>query len=201
MNEREMSFFGQYRTLNIIMLWLFFITMMLLFVPFTDIAPVLAERVEENRQYLYIALIVCAANFAAQLISSFFMRLSSRHLQKRLDAQLKQSVSRLDFAERALLREFVLQRKSVLALPLDEPTVRSLVESGILKIMPLPPDENDKYKMAISKAARPYITYKAIGLSRGHMSEESISQIMAARPEYARVRAPMPRAYRGSRAA
>lgn len=98
MNESNVTFFGQYRTLNIVMLWLFFISLMLLAVPLTDIAPVLAERVERNRMYLYIALIVCAANFAAQLTSSFLCRISSKHLQKRLDSQLKQSVSRLDFA-------------------------------------------------------------------------------------------------------
>lgn len=95
----------------------------------------------------------------------------------------------------------MLQRKSVLSLPLEEPTVRSLIESGILKVLPLPPVSSGKYQMVISKLARAYITYKAIGQSRGHMSEEMISQIMAARPEYARVRQPMPRACRGSRAA
>ena len=38
----------------------------------------------------------------------------------------------------------------------------------------------------ISKEARPYITYKAIGLTLGKMSDEQVSQIMSARPEYAR---------------
>jgi hypothetical protein len=37
----------------------------------------------------------------------------------------------------------------------------------------------------IALPARPLITYKALGLSKGKMSEEQIEQIMSARPKFA----------------
>lgn len=39
--------------------------------------------------------------------------------------------------------------------------------------------------MMISLEARPYITYRVLGLSRSHMSEEDVAQIMSERPRFA----------------
>jgi len=39
--------------------------------------------------------------------------------------------------------------------------------------------------LMIALPARPLITYKALGLSKGKMSEEQIEQIMSARPKFA----------------
>ena len=36
----------------------------------------------------------------------------------------------LDFNEKAVLREFVLQRKSVINLPITEPAVKNLMDAG-----------------------------------------------------------------------
>ena len=55
--------------------------------------------------------------------------------------------------------------------------------------------------MIITKQARPFITYRAIGLTRSKMNDEMLEQIMNARPEFAREKKVMPRAYRGIRAA
>ena len=37
----------------------------------------------------------------------------------------------------------------------------------------------------IALPARPYITYRALGISKGKMSEEQIEQIMNSRPKFA----------------
>ena len=106
-----------------------------------------------------------------------------------IQEKVEKAVETLDFAERALLREYVLQRKSVLTLPVTEPTVRNLIDDGVLKIVNVVDDVTAKAQIIISKEARPYITYKAIGLTLGKMSEEQISQIMNSRPDYAREKA------------
>ncbi len=197
MNENNTSFFLQYRTLNLVMLWLTTLTALLLLVPLTDFAPSLAALIEGKETYLIFALIAGLSNFIAQFIGGLISRKAQRRRTALISAHLQQAVDSLDFAERALLREFVLQRKSVLTLPITEPTVRSLLDSGILKAVNVPTDEDNMYALAIAKAARPYITYRAIGLSRGRMSEEAISQIMAARPDYARPHRVIQHAYRG----
>lgn len=174
---------------------------MLLVLPLESISEELATQVEANKTYLYLALIVEVSNFISQAIISFIGSYLNRRNQKQETNAMKVTVDGLDFAERALLREYVLQRKSVLYLPEAEPTVRSLVESGILNVVGDPDETTNRVPMIITKKARPFISYRAIGLTRSKMNDEMLEQIMNARPEFAREKKVMPRAYRGVRAA
>lgn len=199
--DNNHSVFAANKTLNIIMLWLFCVTALLLILPLESISQELADQVAANRTYLYLALIVEASNFISQAIIAFMTSyLNRRSVQKEQDA-MKDTVDGLDFAERALLREYVLQRKTVLYLPENEPVVRSLYESGILNVVGDADETTSRVPMVITKQARPFITYRAIGLTRSKMNEEMLEQIMNDRPEYAREKKVMPRAYRGVRAA
>jgi hypothetical protein len=96
----------------------------------------------------------------------------------------------LDFNEKAVLREFVLQRKSVINLPITEPAVKNLMDAGVLTYAYGKParekeDENQIRALMIALPARPLLTYKVLGLSRGKMSDEQVEQIMNARPKFA----------------
>ena len=199
--ENSQSVFAANMTLNIVMLWLFCVTLLLLVLPLETISQELADQVAANRTYLYLALIVELSNFISQAIISFIGSYLNRRGQKKEQDAMKNVVSGLDFSERALLREFVLQRKSVLYLPESEPTVRSLVESGILNVVGDPDETTSRVPMVITKQARPFISYRAIGLTRSKMNDEMLEQIMNARPEFAREKKVMPRAYRGIKAA
>lgn len=185
---------------NRIITWLFLITLLLLICPFENISSTLATNVENGKSYLYLALIVEVSYFVSNFIVSLYYRKAEQRQKIKYDNAIREAVESLDFAERALLREFVIQRKSVLTLPIDEPTVKSLIDSRILKMVSSI-DNNYKVKVIINKDARQYITYKAIGLSRAKMSEELIAQIIKARPEFAYEKKAMPKAYRGTRAA
>ena len=94
----------------------------------------------------------------------------------------------LDFSERAILREFILQRKSVIKLPVTEPAVKNLLDAGVLTYaygQPFYEDDTQIKALMIALPARPHITYRAVGLSKGKMSDEQIEQIMSARPKFA----------------
>lgn len=198
--DNARSIFTANKAINIIMLWLFFVTFALLVLPLESIAPELAAQVEANKTYLYLAVIVELSNFISQAVISLISFAMSRRAIKQEQAFMQKTVDSLDFAERALLREFVLQRKAILYLPESEPTVRSLMDSGIITIVGDMDETNGRCPIAITKHARPYITYKAIGLTRGKMNDEMLEQIMNARPEFAREKKIMPRAYRGIKA-
>ena len=102
--------------------------------------------------------------------------------------KLQQMIRCLDFSERAVLREFVLQRKSVIKLPVTEPAVKNLLEAGVLTYaygQPFSEDDIMIKALMIALPARPLITYKALGLSKGKMSEEQIGQIISSRPKFA----------------
>ena len=187
-------------TLNIIMLWLFIVTAALLFLPWAKVSADIAARVAGSRLFLYFALLFEVSNFISQLLICVVSNLIARKTEQRRIQRLEESVDRLDFSERALLREFVLQRKSVLNLPLEEPTVRGLIDTGIMTVIGYE-DENGKTPVMISRQARPLISYKVLGLSKCGMSEEQISKIMDERPAYAKPVTVMPKSYRGSRLA
>lgn len=195
--ENQHSIFAANKTLNVIMLWLFCVTLALLVLPLESISPELAAQVAANKTYLYLALIVEVSNFLSQAIIGFLSSYFHKRTVQQEREEMKNTVAGLDFAERALLREFVLQRKSVLYLPESEPTVRSLLESGVLNVIADADEATGRAPVIITKKARPFITYRAIGLTRGKMNDEMLEQIMNARPDFAREKKPIPRAYRG----
>lgn len=199
--ESNHSVFNAKNPLNIIMLWLFCVTLLLLVLPLEKISLDLADQVAANKTYLYLALIVGASNFISQAVIALISSLINRSAVKKEQNEMQTTVDGLDFAERALLREFVLQRKSVLYLPENEPSVRSLIDSGVLNVVGDADEITSRSPIIITKQARPFITYRAIGLTRGKMNDEMLEQIMNARPEFARDKKIMPRAYRGIKAA
>lgn len=174
------------KLLNIAMLWLLILTLLMLFLPLESLSPELAAKIEGKKFYLYLALIIESSLFISRgLIALTSLIFTKTHVKKTENYMLK-TVSTLDFSEKALLREFVLQRRNVLELPLDEPTVNSLLDSGILTLTSNDTENDNKGLFIISKEARPFITYRSIGLSRSKMDDEQISQIMQSRPGFAR---------------
>ena len=174
------------RSINTIMMWLFCLTVLMLIMPWEQVSTEFASKIDANRIYLYFALIIEVSNILAQGCLTLVQAYSKKSYNKRLEELVQTTVNHFDFAEKALLREFVLQRKSVLNLPVTEPTVRNLIDGGVLKIVHITDAENKIAQVIISKVARPYITYKAIGLTLGKMTEEQISAIMTARHVYAK---------------
>ena len=150
------------KTINTVMMWLFCLTVLMLIVPWQAVSTEFADRIESNKIFLYFALIIEISNFISQAIFSVNTLLRRKNSVKRIQEKVEKAVETLDFAERALLREYVLQRKSVLTLPVTEPTVRNLIDDGVLKIVNVVDDVTAKAQIIISKEARPYITYKAI---------------------------------------
>ncbi len=182
-NENSMS---ALKIINTIMMWLFCLTVMMLVMPWEIVSTEFANHIETNKIVLYFALIIEISNFISQGVLTVTNALLNKKAHKKLQERIVSAVEGLDFAERALLREFVLQRKSVLTLPVNEPTVRNLIDDGVLRVVNSADENNYRADIIISKEARPYITYKAIGLTLGKMTEEQVTQIMNSRPEYAK---------------
>lgn len=172
--------------LNGIMLWVLVLSACLLVIPFESINLSLAGYISEVHSIIWLAFILSLSFFISRGILEIIGIVSRRFNAKIRHEQLFRSVTCLDFSEKALLREFILQRKSVLTLPVNEPCVNQLLTAGILTI---PKDANitaGKAPMMIALEARPFITYKAVGLTKNKMSEDQISQLMDARPRFAR---------------
>ncbi len=172
--------------LNSFLLWVLVGSLFLIITPFEVFNSDLASYIVKFKFVFWLTLIISSSNFISQGIIAICSYLYNRYDSKFKMKKITKMVSCLDFSERAVLREFVLQRKSVINLPLAEPTVKNLLNAGILSIAEDVVDLQGKTPLVINLDARPFITYKAVGLSRGKMSEEQIEQIMKARPKYAR---------------
>ncbi len=184
--EYETSSASALKLVNTMMMWLFCLTVLLLIIPWAEISLTFADNIEDNKILLYFALIIEISNFISQGLMYVVNAISTKKRIKKQKIKVSTAVENLDFAEKALLREYVLQRKSILNLPVLEPTVRNLIDEGVLKIINVTDEDVKTAQIIISREARPYITYKAIGLTLGKMTEDQISEIMNSRPIYAR---------------
>jgi len=160
----------------------------ILLFPAEKLGPAAAEWLHACSLYLWLGILVAGSYFLSQLILILLDLARHHYSDYQQRERLEQMVRCLDFSERAVLREFILQRKSVIKLPVTEPAVKNLLDAGVLTYaygQPFSEDEIMIKALMIALPARPLITYKALGLSKGKMSEEQIEQIMSARPKFA----------------
>jgi len=139
--------------------------------------------------YMWVLTLLTGCYLLTRLLSFSFSGLKEYYLSQRLVVRRNKMIRQLDFEEKALLREFIIQRKTVLALPLTEPAVSNLLASGVLA----PAFETQEIKgssriikLSIAIEAREQLTHKVIGLPVGKLTETEAEVLKAARPQYAR---------------
>ena len=180
--------FSQFQAFNWLMAWLLLCSSAILLFPAEKLGPAAATWLHACSLYLWLAILVAGSYFLSQLILIVLDLARALYLEHQQRGKLEQMIRCLDFSERAILREFVLQRKSVIKLPVTEPAVKNLLEAGVLTYaygQPFSEDDIMIKALMIALPARPLITYKALGLSKGKMSEEQIGQIISSRPKFA----------------
>jgi len=92
----------------------------------------LTEFIEVHGKYIGISFLICSSF----LIVVFIQFLSKTFNRKRLNRHIRKgiltTISELDFHEKAVLREFFINDKNTLQLPIDNDTVVGLVSKRIL---------------------------------------------------------------------
>ena len=180
--------FSQFQAFNWLMAWLLLCSSAILLFPAEKLGPAAATWLHACSLYLWLGILVAGSYFLSQMILILLDLARHHYSNYQQQEKLEQMVRCLDFSERAVLREFILQRKSVIKLPVTEPAVKNLLDAGVLTYaygQPFSEDDIMIKALMIALPARPLITYKALGLSKGKMSEEQIEQIMSARPKFA----------------
>lgn len=184
---KGISRFGKFAVLNWIMLWFVLINAMIVMLPAELVGSEAASWITRHNFFWYASMVTGVSYFVSHLII-ILCSMCFEGVATRSNATCMQTMIRcLDFTEKAVLREFVLQRRSVINLPVNEPAVKNLLRAGILTYAYGSPSSGDLSTMKalmISLDARPYITYKILGLSKSGMSEEQIGQILSERPKF-----------------
>ena len=188
--KRWIQHFYQLHRLNWLMVWLLLCCSIILLFPAGLMKGAVSQWATAHAAWLGVGMLIAISYFCSQGFLIAWEWACDEWQSRRQQDQLAQMIGFLDFNEKAVLREFVLQRKSVINLPITEPAVKNLMDAGVLTYAYGKPtrekeDENQIRALMIALPARPLLTYKVLGLSRGKMSDEQVEQIMNARPKFA----------------
>ena len=188
--KRWIQHFYQLTRLNWLMVWLLLCCSIILLFPAGLMKGAVSQWAADHAAWLGVGMLIAISYFCSQGFLIAWEWACEEWQARRQQDQLAQMIGFLDFNEKAVLREFVLQRKSVINLPITEPAVKNLMDAGVLTYAYGKPtrekdDENQIRALMIALPARPLLTYKVLGLSRGKMSDEQVEQIMNARPKFA----------------
>ena len=188
--KRWIQHFYQLNRLNWLMVWLLLCCSIILLFPAGLMKGAVSQWATAHAAWLGVGMLIAISYFCSQGFLIAWEWACEEWQSRRQQDQLAQMIGFLDFNEKAVLREFVLQRKSVINLPITEPAVKNLMDAGVLTYAYGKPvrekeDEHQIRALLIALPARPLLTYKVLGLSRGKMSDEQVEQIMNARPKFA----------------
>ncbi|MFG0832447.1 superinfection exclusion B family protein [Aeromonas bivalvium] len=188
--KRWIQHFYQLNRLNWLMVWLLLCCSIILLFPTGLMKGTVSAWADQHAAWLGVGMLIAISYFCSQGMLIAWEWVCDEWQSRKQKGQLSRMITFLDFNEKAVLREFVLQRKSVINLPITEPAVKNLIDAGVLTYAYGKPardkdDENQIRALMIALPARPLLTYKVLGLSRGKMSDEQVEQIMNARPKFA----------------
>lgn len=179
-----------YQNITLTMAWMCIACTVLLSLPASIVQfSGTQEWSETYMPYVWIIALIAGSFLITRGIIWIFSLFDKRFRKRKESARRNMMIRRLDFEEKAVLREFIIQRKNVLALPMRELAVTNLMKSGVL----VPAYETQEIKgsgriikFSIAVDAREHLTYKALGLPVGKLTETETEQLKAARPDYAR---------------
>tara|TARA_R110001583_G_scaffold30866_3_gene106184 strand:- start:6280 stop:6906 length:627 start_codon:yes stop_codon:yes gene_type:complete len=176
--------------ITLIIAWMCIVCATLLVIPVSIVQfSGTAEWSQLYTPYVWVLALLTSTFLITHLINWVFSYFKEELSRRREAISRNMMIRRLDFEEKAVLREFIIQRKNVLALPMRELAVSNLLKSGVL----VPAQETQEIKgcariikLSIAVDAREQLTHRVLGLPVGKLTDEEANQLKSARPDYAR---------------
>ena len=173
----------------IIVIWLS--SALILFVPQQFLTKLnLDGFIHDYGKFIGISFII-SSGFTLIAIWTFITRIiTKRRLTKKIKEHIVKDINNLDFHEKALLREFFINGKNTLQLPLDNDTVVGLVNKHIIyqaSSTGFTYLHGAYYPYSITDFAIQYLTYQMIDLTQNPTEEEK-TIILNNRPTWAKER-------------
>jgi len=174
-----------------IMLWVAITTSLILFMPTSMIeAFKLTVLIEQSAHIVGMLFILSATYLAIDFITDLIKGSRNKTRQIALTEHIQDRIKTLTSGERAILREFYLQRQTSLWLPSQECEVKSLLSSGVLIAVDFYASSRrneegiKETELMISHDARQYLTKARLKLPQGKPNGEDITYLKLARPSY-----------------
>ncbi|MCJ8350805.1 super-infection exclusion protein B [Moritella sp.] len=184
------QYIQNYKQINIATTWLLLAAALVLLLPTTALSVSgLDQWVTEYRGYISIIVISAVAYFIALLLVQTGQSILEKQTEIGTMNKIHKMVKVMNTSEQAVIREFIIQKKDIISLPLEAAAVANLVDNCIL-VPALNSQEiigsGSKIKLCINIKARPLLDHKALGFPTGKMTELQAQALKSARPAFAK---------------
>ncbi|HEY9003578.1 MAG TPA: super-infection exclusion protein B [Mucilaginibacter sp.] len=162
---------------------------LILFVPERFLVKLnLQDFLKDYGKYIGISFIVSSAFLVIALISYVLSQLSIKTHRKKIRKRILRDIQYLDIHEKALLREFFINKKQTLQMPMDNETVIGLLNKDIIYQASgtgFTQLRSIYFSYSLTKIARENLTLQLIDLPQ-NPAEEDIRKIIENRPAWAK---------------
>ena len=184
------QYIQNYKQINIATTWLLLAAALVLLLPTTALSVSgLDQWVTEYRGYNSIIVNSAVAYFIALLLVQTGQSILEKQTEIGTMNKIHKMVKVMNTSEQAVIREFIIQKKDIISLPLEAAAVANLVDNCIL-VPALNSQEiigtGSKIKLCINIKARPLLDHKALGFPTGKMTELQAQALKSARPAFAK---------------
>jgi hypothetical protein len=148
----------------------------------------LKDFLTEFGKYIGITFLISTAFLLISLINYIANKIRYKKLKKSIEKDILTELTRLGFHEKVLLREFYINQKDALQLPMDNDTVVGLTNKRILYQVSgtgFTYVHGAYFTYSITEFAKKHLTIELIGL-HNNMSEDATKKMLQERPEWAK---------------
>ena len=112
-------------------LCIFIVSSILLYIPKEFAEKIhLTKFIERFGLYIGIVFLATGALLIIELIIYTYKTIRKKATYKKIKKNALERIANLDFAEKAILREFYIQGQNTIKLPMDHPVVAGLLSCG-----------------------------------------------------------------------
>ncbi len=139
-------------------------------------------------KYIGITFLVSTAFLIVSLVSYISGKIDRKKIKREIERDIIKELSRLGFHEKAVLREFYINNKDALQLPIDNDTVVGLQNKRIIYQVSSTGFtylHGAYFTYSITEFAKANLTNEVLGFPE-NITEEDETRIMQERPEWAK---------------
>lgn len=184
-----LNLFKQATTLHKLVLWLLVTSLALLMLPLRMAQSLFLQQwIEQHAASIGLVAMTCVGYLLSLGIRLGLSKMLEERQQGTMKQRIREKIGALDHGERAVLREFILQGKSSIRMPIHHHSVADLLDHGILAQAGASEEyaiEGTVAPVKIAALARRHITRKVLRLPEEQLTEQQREHLLASRPEFA----------------
>lgn len=171
-----------------VILWICIISGFLLLTPHEwAVSLKLGEFVNDFGKYIGIVFISSAVLLVLTLFGWMFKVMNNKKKRVNIEKDVSNTIQDLDNSEKAVLREFYIQGRNTIDLPIDNPIVVGLLNKYILMTV------GQYGRMSLAGMLRPvirtsfalkYVNPGIVGLPAGKLTEDQVKKLLSERPSF-----------------